>query len=943
MKEECNDLLSTLIHDIRGDVYSDTLIKCLLSTDGSIFSKQPAGVVYPKETEDVVKTVLFAAEKGLAVHPRGAGSGLCGSAIGNGIVIDFTKYMNRLLNIDYDEKVFECQPGFRFGELEVLLDGKGLFFPPDPSSGEYATFGGMYGTNASGAHSVKYGNVADYIVDAQVALGNGQVINISDIMGRQYDTLPKNLQGLYRLYADNAETIEEAYPDVKYNSAGYNLRGLVQDDRLCLGKLFAGAEGTLGVVTRLTFRLIDKPAHDSLVVAFFDDIVSSARAVQLILPMEPSGIEIMDKSLLHLARQNDEKLEEKIPDGIDNLLLIEFDSTQAQECATKVQKVKKLLNTQGLSDDTHLAVSASEKERFWAVRKAAVPILYKLKGEKKILALIEDAVVPTERLVDYFEGIYRILNQYEVGFVLYGHIAKGLMHTRPLLDLKDPHDIDLLKTLADEIFDLVHALGGAVSGEHGDGRLRSAYVKRQYPQIYDLFIQTKRFLDVKNILNPEIITIHDPNQMKKDLRYGTAYHAVDLSDKLLNWPEGLTTEIEKCHGCSKCTTVTTATRMCPIYKFTRDEAAAPKAKANILRALISGIVDDKDLYGEAFQYVIDHCVNCGSCYKECPSNVNIPKMAIEARSQYVKKFGPSLEHRFLTSIELAGRTTRKFSAALKLLMSPKAARVVGQAMTGISAQRQFISFAGQSLFERIRPVEGNGETRALYFAGCYAAYIRPEIGEAAVKVMKSLGMTVYTPTQHCCGLPMLSKGMIKQAKGKVAQNIAQWRDTLERADHVVVTCSSCGLSLMKEWSYLLNSGDVDILQRKTIHISRLINQNIQKLNLKEYPARVSYHNPCHLKIQLDPQSSTSMLSHVPGLDIEDLNSHCCGMAGSWGISSKNYDLSVKIGSDMISKLNESDTTVGVTDCPTCRIQMEQLSAKSIRHPIEIIARCLPEG
>ena len=943
MQEIHNDLLNAFGRDIRGEVYTDTLRKCMLATDGSIFSKQPAGVVYPQETQDVVKTVLFAAENGLAVHPRGAGSGLCGSAIGNGLVVDFTKYMNRLLHIDYDEKTFECQPGFRFGELEALLKGKGLFYPPDPSSGEYATFGGMYATNASGAHSVKYGNVADYIVDAQVVLGNGQVINLSDIQGRQYDTLPEDLQGLYRLYADNAETIEGAYPDVKFNSAGYNLRGLVQEDRLCLDKLLAGAEGTLGVVTRLKFRLLDKPAHDSLVVAFFDDIVSSAKAVQQILPMGPSGIEVMDKSLLKLARESDDKLKEKIPDGIDNLLLIEFDSTQADECAAQAQKVKELLSAQGLSDNTHLAVSASEKEKFWAVRKAAVPILYKLKGQKKILALIEDAVVPTDRLVDYFEGIYRILNQYEVSFVLYGHIAKGLLHTRPLMDLKDPHDIDLLKTLADEIFDLVHALGGAVSGEHGDGRLRSAYIKRQYPQIYELFLQTKRLLDEKNILNPEIITIHDPEQMKKDLRYGSAYHGVDLSDKLLDWPEGFITEVEKCHGCSKCTTVTTATRMCPIYKFTRDEAAAPKAKANILRALISGAVDDKDLYEEAFQYVIDHCVNCGSCYHECPSNVNIPKMAIEARSQYVKKFGPSLEHRLLTSIELAGRTTRKFSAALKLLMGPKAARVAGQAITGISAQRDFIAFAGRSLFERIRPVEGDGETRVLYYTGCYAAYIRPEIGEAAVKVLKSLGMTVYTPPQHCCGLPMLSKGMIKQAKAKVAQNLAKWRDLLESVDHVVVTCSSCGLSLMKEWSYLLDSGDVDTLQSKTIHISRLINQNIHKLNLKQYPAKVSYHNPCHLKIQLDPQSSTSLLSQVPGLEVEDLKSQCCGMAGSWGISAKNYDLSVKIGSDMISKLNDSDATVGVTDCPTCRIQMEHLSAKPIRHPIEIIAQCLPEG
>ena len=284
--------------------------------------------------------------------------------------------------------------------------------------------------------------------------------------------------------------------------AGYNLRGLVQSGRLTLQKLFAGAEGTLGVVTRLRFRLAEKPAHDSLVVAFFDDIIRSAKAVQQVMPMKPSGIEVMDKSLLNLAREEDPRLRDKIPGDIDNLLLIEFDSADREKAARQAEAARELLLDQGLAAQAHLAASTQEKQRFWAVRKAAVPILYKLKGEKKILALIEDAAVPIHGLVDYFEGIYRILNRHRLDFVVYGHIAKGLMHTRPLMNLKDEEEIARLKVLAQEVYDLVAGIGGTVSGEHGDGRLRTVFVKKRYPDIYGLFLETKRLLDPRGPFQP---------------------------------------------------------------------------------------------------------------------------------------------------------------------------------------------------------------------------------------------------------------------------------------------------------------------------------------------------------------------------------------------------------------------------------------------------------
>jgi FAD/FMN-containing dehydrogenase/Fe-S oxidoreductase len=941
MPQLTKNIFEELSENIKGDVFTDTVRRYLHSTDGSIFRTEPACVIYPKDTEDVVAAVQFASRYGLSVHARGAGSGLCGSAIGNGIILDFAKYMNTMVELNQDEKTFTCLPGFRFGELDVELKGKGLFFPPDPSSGEYATFGGMFGTNASGAHSVKYGNVADYIEDAEFVTSEGKVYTFSQIADTPYDELDLPFKRLCDLYNNNEELINSSYPDIKYNAAGYNLRGLVNEGKLSLGKLIGGSEGTLVITTKLKFRLLDKPTHDSLVVAYFDNIINSAKAVQAILPMNPAGIEIMDKSLLTLAKDFDPKLKEAIPDGYDNVCMIEFDGYSEEETSKLAEEARKILEDENLSPEIHMAATAEEKAKFWAVRKAAVPILYKLKGKKKILAIIEDAAVPTDKLVEYFEGLYSILENNNAEFVIYGHIAKGLLHTRPLLDLKDPYDIELLKKLDDQVFELVNRLGGVVSGEHGDGRLRSCYIKKQYGELYGVFLDAKSIFDPEKILNPDIKTNHDEYQMMKYLRYGSDYRSRDINDKQLIWSEGFVDEVEKCHGCSKCTTVTTATRMCPIYKGTRDEYAAPKAKANILRALISGVIDDKTIYEKALQDVINHCVNCGSCHLECPSNVNIPKLSLEAKAHYVKRFGTSLADKVPTRLEDMGRSLRKVTWMLDPVMKYKPARKVMELSAGISANREFTSLAKESLYDRIKGrVPKPGTKKVLYFAGCYASYVRPEIGEAMIKVLEAAGIEVIVPDQHCCGIPHLSKGMRDGAVKKIRQNIDSWGRLLDDVDHVVTTCTSCGLSLYKEWAYFSSDEVVSKVKDKLIHISTLVNENFDKLELRDVNKKLAYHKSCHMKALPDNDSSINMLRKVDGVELEDLASHCCGMAGSWGMKTDNYDLSTKIGSHMTGKLQRSDAREGVTDCPTCTMQMEHMSDKAIKHPIEVLAECL---
>ena len=465
---------------MKGEAYGPGVYSALLSCDGSIFQIPPAGVVYPACVEDVVETVELANRQGLTLHPRGAGSGLCGSALGRGLVVDFSRHMNQILSLDEKSGAMTVQPGVRGGEIKAAAKKAGLFFPPDPSSGEYATIGGMFATNASGSHSIKYGNTADYVTDAQLVTADGEVIRLADVENTPVARLPRPFARLFDLYEKNKNLIETAYPHTPSNTAGYNLRQMVQNGRLHPGHLFGGSEGSLGMACQLTLRLLPAPAHDSLVVARFSDIYSSCRAVNRVLDLKPSGIEIMDRSILDLALSHDPSFASQIGSQVNNILMMEFDGDTEAACAEPAQKALEMVGD--LAMDARMAVEAQEKNRLWSVRKAAVPLLYKLKGEKKVLALVEDATVPTDKLAPYFKGFFDIMGRHGVDFVVYGHIAKGLMHNRPLLNLKDPADVALLRPLADEVFDLVNGLGGTISGEHGDGRLRSIYLKRQYPR-----------------------------------------------------------------------------------------------------------------------------------------------------------------------------------------------------------------------------------------------------------------------------------------------------------------------------------------------------------------------------------------------------------------------------------------------------------------------------
>ena len=377
-----------------------------------------------------------------------------------------------------------------------------------------------------------------------------------------------------------------------------------------------------------------------------------------------------------------------------------------------------------------------------------------------------------------------------------------------------------------------------------------------------------------------------------------------------------------------------------LIRVLKDEAAAPKAKANILRGLLSNVIDSEAMFQEGFQHVINHCINCGSCSIECPSKVNIPKLALEAKSRYAEKFGVSIDAKLATNFETAGRLTHKLSPLVSSVMAPKLMRKILKFTTGLTSERKFVRFATKSLNERVTQTEGSGEKVVMYFAGCYASYIKPEIGESTIRVLNKLGYKVVTPKQHCCGIPHLSKGLAKDARNQIKKNLKEWGNLIDQVDYIVSACSSCTLSLTKEWLYYQNDEVTQKIKDKTIFVMDLIENHINEIDLKENNMSLAYHMPCHKKLLKNANSSINVLKKLPGVETDKLNTGCCGMAGSWGMSAKNYDLSVKIGSPMVDKLNESKASIGVTECPTCTMQLEHLGKKKIMHPVEVVDKCI---
>jgi FAD/FMN-containing dehydrogenase/Fe-S oxidoreductase len=962
---------------IKGEVSIDEITRYFYSTDASVYRIMPTAVVYPKDKDDVIEVVKFANKHDIPIHARGAGSGLGGASLGPGIILAFRKYMNEIIEINETTSTTVVQPGVICGNLNQKLAKIGKILYVDNSSENYASIGGMIGTNSSGAHAVKYGYMADFVQELTVILSNGEeiVARPVEIGSEEYnkitskDTLEAKLYKSTVELVNNPDTqslITQHWPKVKMNVSGYNLKDVIKDNKIDLSRLFLGSEGTLGIVVEAKIQFIPKPAAVTLVVMDFDSLAKSGRAVDLLVNrVGVAAIEQLGKSVIEIAVGMNPALKQYIPEGLDNILYVEFDDDDPTVRAEKVKKAREIvIDQEKLALDMRYSDDPVEQANLWKVRKDAVPLLNKVREPRRIMAFVEDQTVPLDQLGNYMVHLReKVFPKYGLRAAIYGHAAKGLVHTRPFVNTKDGGDLELIKKVADEVNSYVIKIGGAISGEHNDGLDRVNYIKQMYgEEVYAKFKELKNLYDPKVLFNPDNKITDKEDLLISNLRFGAEYSVIPGLKKNLVWDEkwGFEEVIESCHGCGKCTVDLIPQRDCPIYRAKQDttgELASPRARANLMRGIISGQLDYSIFKTKEARQVLEDCAGCMMCNIDCPSTVNIPKVMFDAKIMHYD--GSTIPfigkiprgHYFTGNYETIAKVGSFFSPLSNIgLWGPN--KYLMQIFGGVHHKANFPNFTRntfQKWFKkhaRNKIVPANPAKKVAIFHGCFANYTENrDIAIAHVQVLEKNGIEVVVPKgQNCCGIPLLSNGLGQVAQKKGRNNAKIFAEYVNKGYDVVTQCSSCYATLKDELHETLVGNEESKLVRDntylfTEYILKLQEEGILNTDFNgsmKKGIRLGYHEPCHLISTGKKGTSVKMLQQLENIDVTPLKTECCGQLGSWAFKNKNYKYGQIVAErSLYPEANRDDIEALVTDCPTCKLQLLNVD-KEIYHPTQVL-------
>ncbi len=932
---------------IAGDVLTDRFSLTAYATAACIYRIMPLAVVVPKDAADVVTAVQAANELGVPVIARGAGSGLCGQALGRGIILDFTKYMNRVLEIDPQKPLIRLQPGIVTGKANEALAAHGLMLGHDPSSEPFCTIGGNLGNNASGARGIRYGSVREYVTYLDVVLADGSRARLEPVPadGEAYerlasrgDLLGRIAGGTRRLVAEHADLIGRYKPYTTKNSAGYNLFNVLEGGTFDLTRLVVGSEGTLAVIVEAGLRVVHKPRERASLMLWFTDLEKAGEAVGHILELGPSGCEIMERCFLDIVRADGSVPPKYLPEKADTVLLVEQLSDSRSENEAFIARVRKrVIDELGLAFDGLEAYDPAEQERLWLVRKRAVQILQRLPGPKRVTPFIEDVSVPPARLVEYIRGIGEIFKRYGVSAAVYGHAGDANLHARPIVDTRVAEDVEKIRGIAGDIAGLVVRLGGTISCEHGDGLTRSGYLELQFgKELYGLMRQVKRLWDPKGLLNPGKVITDEREIHLEDLRMGPGFEQRRTGEAFDRDPWAA--QLVRCHGCGNCR------EFCPVYKATRDELATPRGKANLLRAALTGGLPLEDLDDARMREVVALCYNCKTCGVECPSRVDVPGLVLKHKEHLAARGHLGLRDRMMLAVRPMGRLGSLTAPVSNWLMSLGPVRAVMETMGGIGRRAAMPRFARERLAEETRVAAAAPACRVAYFAGCFELFNESGIGRAALAVLEALGCEVVIPRQKCCGIPRISAGDIPGAIEDMRYNLDVLAPLAEAGYTIVSGCPSCVLTLTEDYKEL-SGGDARaaLVAGHTRDVHDLVEELAGRLPRAESrweTKRLAYHAPCHLRAAGRGDQPRRLLEKVLGIRFAVSNAACCGMGGTFGLKARNAAVSEAIAKETFDRIRASGAEAVVTSCGMCRTQLAQGTGLPVYHPMEILAEAL---
>lgn len=935
---------------VSGRVYDDPLHLALYSTDASIYQIRPRCVVLPRSFEDLQAAVQFAAESGIPIAARGAGSGLAGESLCNGIVMDTTTLLNQVIELDADKGLVTCQAGVVLERLNAGLAKLGWQFGPDPASGTRASIGGIVANNSTGAHSIKYGYVEAHVESMKVVLASGEVATLKAVPAGQIDKLRNASDrasqlavAIHDLLACQQQAIANRWPRSQRNRSGYNLHRATQDGQVNPHRLVCGSEGTLAVIGEVTLRLVRRPKVKALVQLHFATLDDMARAAAAVYNLKPAACELMDATLAGIARKAYRHFAQALPPtDVAASLIVEYDGDTLDEVKEKLAQVPRAIDWAVKWNEV---IDPAEQKMIWSARKAAVPLLFRMPGKKQPVPFIEDVAVPVEKFPDYIHGLNAILERYGTPVCYFAHAGHGECHTRPYLDLHDPAEVDKMCSIAKETYQLVWSLGGTISGEHGEGLSRVAYIQQQYGPLYDLMRQVKTIFDPAGTLNPGKIIGDDPEIGRKNLRFQNLTRPDRLKTKLVFAGDEFVDTIEKCNGNGECRTRESGGTMCPIFRVVGEEDASPRAHANMMRHYITGLLDEKVLGSAEFKRCADFCVNCKMCRIECPSAVDVPKLMLEARAQYVARRGLTRAELTLSRAKLNCAINSAMAPIANMVMGLKPFRVLLEKIGGVDRRRQLPRFDFGSFLWRhgmSGAHRGTAPTdRVSYFVDLFANYNDHSLARATVAVLRHNGIDVHLPKQTGCGMPAIDYGDVRFAQQDAAYNLRHLIPEIRAGRKVVCSEPTAALCLKEEYRYLDDSPEARQLADGTYELcSYLLGLHRQaKLRTDFQPVNLhfGYHAPCHVKAMEVGYPGVELVKLVPGAKVTIIDRGCCGVAGTYGFQQRNFETSMKAGEGLFEALKEPSIQYGLSECSTCKMQMEQGSGKYCYHPVKVLA------
>jgi len=910
---------------IKGEVLFDDITRTIYSTGASIYKIKPTGVVIPKDKEDVLRLIEYAKKEGVSLIPRGACSSLAGQAIGKGIIVDFTKYMNQIIEINED--FVRVQPGLIYGNLNERLKSLDRIFVPDPSSGDFCTIGGMIGCNAGGIHSVKYNSTNEYVESLEIILASGELINIQKCY---IDKLKDKIATkVYDIISKNELLIKEHTPKVKKNASGYNL-DIIKGEMINLPKLLVGSEGTLGIITEATLRINKPLKHKIVALLNIGSLEKLNLAISQLLEFDPCAIELMDEFFINLVKEFEPALIPILPELSQVVLLVELESEDENEVKERVENIKQ----NHITNHIQIAYNLVDQQRLWKIRKAAVPIINRIRGRKRPVPFIEDVIVPIYNLGECIKRLHQIFADNQVEACIYGHAGDGNLHIRPCLDLKDNKDIHKMKVIADEVYSLVISLKGSMSAEHGDGLLRTPYLLKQYGELTSIFKEIKTLFDPQNILNPgKIVDLEE--SFVHDLIYGWNFNYAHTSSNFDSYQ--LKQEIEKCHGCGECR------NNCPVFMTILEEPTSPRAKATVLRAIISNDLDINFLIRKRFKEIFDLCIMCRLCFVKCPTQVNIPRLVVKAKNHYISKIGQSWSEEIIQNPKLSAYISSAFPKLSNFFTQLKPVKFILESTLGISAKRTLPKIATKSLHKQdiITKLSTQKNIKVAYFHGCFANFYSVEDeGLRVVRVLERNGIEVMLPDQECCGGPKITAGNLDAAYKNIRYNIKSLSMAISDGYQVVTSCPTCCLVLKEDYPYLMNTQEANLIAQNTYDIHQFLWMlfTTKKLNIDFKPLnkKVIYHQPCHLTaIGVNDNLPVKLLNLIPEITILKIEDSCCGMGGIFGLKKEGVELSMKIGERLFQQIKDINPDAVITPCAACKMQIEQKTNIMVYHPIRL--------